>query len=113
MRLHYTRINDGDLQGAFNLFTRDYRSRTPNWVQVHNPSHIHMISLGRPAISGSVATMPIEFYARDTVGDTTCRRFKGTVTAVKVEGGVWRYAPNSDKLHPKEFPNPVSDCPSL
>lgn len=106
---HYHRLDRGDYEGAFAMFTAEYRAQNPSWAdyrRIADPM-VHIVRVGRPQVSGGQARVPIVFYARDRHpspgSDTICRRFSGTAELSLTSAG-WRFDPAGTKYTATETP---------
>jgi hypothetical protein len=103
IRRHFERLGDGDYRGAFKLFTRSYRRKTPSWLSLRTEAAptIKLTKVGSPVVNGNTAIVSVRFYAQDQYevrdSDTQCRLFSGTAFMRRVEGH-WRYAPRQHDL---------------
>ncbi len=116
IREHFTRIANGDLQGAYNLFAPSYRNAVPRWVAVRSAAQprVSIAYVNEATITGNTARVPTKIYLRDTYpsngSDTKCRRFEGELPLVLVSGH-WRYAPTGHDWSGVVLPSTISDCP--
>lgn len=106
---HYHRLDRGDYEGAFAMFTAEYQAQNPSWAayrRIADPM-VHIVRVGRPQVSGGQARVPIVFYARDRHpspgSDTICRRFSGTAELSLTSAG-WRFDPAGTKYTATETP---------
>lgn len=112
---HYVALSKGYYRRAFGFMTPTYREQNPRWLEQVRTARprFDLISFGKPRISGNVAWVEVEFFARDThdtpLSDTVCRRFEGPVHMVKTYEG-WRYSPTKD-FEVTEKPYGANRCP--
>jgi Double-GTPase 2 len=106
---HYHRLDDGDYDGAFAMFTPEYRAQNPSWAayrRIADPM-VNIVSVGTPQVSGGQARVPIVFYARDRHpspdSDTICRHFAGTAELLLTSEG-WRFDPAGTRYTATETP---------
>lgn len=109
LRRHYARLNDGDYQGAFSMFSPSYRSQNPGWPGDRESAdpRINIMKIGSAHYSGGGAEVYILFYARDRNpspnSDTKCRRFEGSAHLIRV-GGRWRFDPHANQYSARLAP---------
>jgi hypothetical protein len=117
IKAHFTDLGSGRYAQAFGLMVPSYRAGNPSWIDNRAAADpgITIVAIGKPRPAATGVDIPIEFYARDrnpTPGsDTSCRRFKGTVNAIEIDGR-WRYNPLLNHLNATVITDGDPRCPS-
>lgn len=116
LRRHFQRLNRGEYDDAFALFSSRYQAMAPKWAENRGPAqpYINVIEVGPTKFAGGgVAYVYVKFYARDRVrvpgSDTVCRRFEGSAR-MRQDGGSWRYDAGGNQIEDVELPSTLSKC---
>ena len=115
MKQHYSLLDNGDYQGAFDLMTPAYHAKYPNWVtdREQGDPALRNVTVSPAETSGDSADVRVDFYTKDRnpapKSDTTCRHFTGTVHLVRLDGR-WLYDPGTSNLTGDPVPGDP-ECP--